>query len=196
MIKIIKTDIGNRSILLEVANLTEDQMFEVDNFLCKGDSDSYDCGPYVMVCCGEFVTFDEMLELVQDLQKKYVGADIYVKSHNINSSADGKTVNTTTYMSEVEVPLCEAAQGYFYYRPTAKFSACVWTEPANGGTRFKMDSVDDYGWISRSGKFLEPEEMKQIMLGYLEQLPETGASEENWKAYFCDKLGYDFDTLC
>lgn len=59
-----------------------------------------------------------------------------------------------------------------------------------------MDSVDDYGWISRSGKFLEHEEMKQIMLGYLEQLPETGASEENWKAYFCDKLGYDFDTLC
>lgn len=38
MIKIIKTDIGNRSILLEVANLTEDQMLEVNNFLCKGDS--------------------------------------------------------------------------------------------------------------------------------------------------------------
>lgn len=35
MIKIIKTDIGNRSILLEVANLTEDQMLEVDNFLLR-----------------------------------------------------------------------------------------------------------------------------------------------------------------
>jgi hypothetical protein len=59
-----------------------------------------------------------------------------------------------------------------------------------------MDSIDDYGWQSWTEKFLEPEEMKQIMLGYLEQLPETGASEENWKAYFCDKLGYGFDTLC
>ena len=195
MIKIIKTDIGNRSILLEVANLTEDQMLEVDNFLCKGDSDAYVCGPYVVVCCGEFVTFDEMLELVQDLQKKYVGADIYVKSHNINSSADGKTVNTTTYMSTVEVPLCEDAQIYFYERPTAKFNANVWTDPTYGGTHFTMDSIDDYGWGSGTDNFLEPEEIKQIMLGYLEQLPETGASEENRKAYFCDKLGYDFDTL-
>lgn len=196
MIKIIKTDRGNGSILLEVANLTEDQILEVNNFLCKGDSDSYDCGPYVMVCCGEFVSFDEMLELVQDLQKKYVGADIYVKSHNINSSADGKTVNTITYMSTVEVPLCEDAQTYFYERPTAKFNANVWTDPTYGGTQFTMDSIDDYGWSSGTDNLLEPEELKQIMLGYLEQLPETGASEENWKAYFCDKLGYDFDTLC
>lgn len=196
MIKIIKTDIGNRSILLEVANLTEDQMFEVNNFLCKGDSDSYDCGPYVMVCCGEFVTFDEMLELVQDLQKKYVGADIYVKSHNINSSADGKTVTTTTYMSDVEVPLCEDDQVYFYDRPTAKFHASIFTDPVVGGTSFTMDSIDDYGWSSHSDKILDPEKVKALMIGYLDQIPETGASEENWKAYFCDKLGYDFDTLC
>ena len=93
MIKILKTDRGNRSILLEISNLTAEQHFEVGDALCRGDSDSYDCGPFTMVCCGEFVTFDEMLELVQDLQKKYVGADIYVKSHNINSSADSKTVN-------------------------------------------------------------------------------------------------------
>lgn len=196
MIKIVKTDRGNRSILLEIINLTAEQRFEVDNALCKGDSDSYDCGPLTMVCCGEFADFDDMVEAVEALQKKYACADIYVKSHNINSSADGKTVNTTTYMSEVEVPLCEVAQGYFYDRPTAKFSAYVWTEPVNGGTRFKMDSVDDYAWISRSGKFLEPEEMKQVMIDYINQVPADGASEENWKSFFCDKMGFEFDTLC
>lgn len=195
MIKIVKTDRGNRSILLEITNLTAEQRFEVDNALCKGDSDSYDCGPFTMVCCGEFVDFDDMVDAVEALQQKFVRANIYVKSHNINSSADGKTVTTTTYMSDVEVPLCEDDQVYFYDRPTAKFHASIFTDPVVGGTSFTMDSIDDYGWSSHSDKILDPEKVKALMIGYLDQIPETGASEENWKDYFCETLGFTFEVI-
>ena len=189
MIKIIKTDLGNRSILLEVANLTSKQCLEVFNLLGTDNSESYACGPYVMVRCGMYVNFDKMLELVGDLQKKFVCVDITY------SVKDNEGVSTTTTFSEVEVPLCEDAQDCFYERPTAKFNADIWTDPTYGGTQFTMDSIDDYGWSASVDKFLEPEEVKQIMLGYLEQLPAEGASEENWKAYFCDRHGFEFDTL-
>ena len=189
MIKILKTDRGNRSILLEISNLTAEQHFEVGDALCRGDSDSYDCGPYVMVCCGEFVTFDDMVEHLESLQKKYACADIFVKEVR-----DNEGVSTTTEFSEVDVALCEFAQDCFYDRPTAKFSADIWTDPTYGGTGFHMESIDDYGWSASTEKFLDVEEVKKIMLGYINQLPEDGASEENWKAYFGAIPG--FETMC
>lgn len=189
MIKIIKTDLGNRSILLEVANLSAKQCLEVFNFLCNGDNDIYECGHYIMVRCGMYVNFDEMLEVIESLQKKFACVDITY------SVKDNEGVSTTTTFSEVVVSLCEEAQDCFYERPTAKFDADIWTDPTYGGTQFKMSSIDDYGWSASKDEFLEPEEVKQIMLGYLEQLPAEGASEENWKAYFCDRHGFEFDTL-
>lgn len=187
MINIVKTDRGNRSILLKITNLTAEQRFKVDNVLCKGDSDSYDCGPFTMVCCGEFVDFDNMVNAVKALQQKFVCANI---SYETTPVGDGVA---SIRFTEVEVPLCEDDQVYFYDRPTAKFRASIFTEPVVGGTSFTMDSIDDYGWVSHSDKILEPENVKALMIGYLDQIPETGASVENWKSYFCDKLGCDFD---
>ena len=121
--------------------------------------------------------------------------NISIKERRKNTTEAGVMVSTTTEFSEVDVQLCKDEQMYFYNRPTGAFTAFVWTDPTYGGTSFTMDSIDDYGWHSWTEKFLDPEEVKQIMFGYLEQLPETGASEENWKAFFCDNLGFDFDTL-
>jgi len=197
MIKIIKTDGGNRSILLEITNLTKEQLLEVTKELYKNGGSTCSCGQYAMVCFGKSSrNYDNMVELMEDLQKKYVGADIFIKEQRENATKEGVVVSTTTEFSKVDVPLCEVAQMYFYDRPTAPFTASIWTDPTYGGTSFKMDSIDDYGWISRTDKFLEPEEVKKIMLGYIAQIPEDGASEENWKAYFCDRYGFDFDTLC
>lgn len=189
MIKIVKTDRGNRSILLEISNLTAEQHFEVGNALCRGDSDSYDCGPFTMVCCGEFVDFDDMVNAVEALQKKFVRADI---SYETKYDKDGVADISFT---EVEVPLCEDDQVYFYDRPTARFHASIFTEPVVGGTSFTMDSIDDYGWASHSDKILDPEKVKALMIGYLDQIPETGASEENWKDYFCETLGFTFEVI-
>lgn len=189
MIKIVKTDRGNRSILLEISNLTAEQHFEVGNALCRGDSDSYDCGPFTMVCCGEFVDFDDMVDAVEALQKKFVRADI---SYETKPVGDGVA---TIRFTDVEVPLCEDDQVYFYDRPTAKFHASIFTEPVVGGTSFTMDSIDDYGWSSHSDKILDPEKVKALMIGYLDQIPETGASEENWKDYFCETLGFTFEVI-
>lgn len=190
MIKFVKTDRGNRTILLEITNLTTAQRFEVDNALCQGDSDSYDCGPLTMVCCGEFVKFDDMVVAVEALQKKFACVDITY------SVKDNEGVSTTTTFSEVEVPLCEEAQICFYQRPTARFNADIWTDPTYGGTQFTMDSIDDYGWSASTDKLLDPEVVKQAMIDYINQVPADGASEENWKSFFCDKMGLEFDTLC
>lgn len=191
MIKIIKTDRGNSSILLEITNLTKEQLLEVNKELYKNGGSTCSCGQYAMVCFGKSSrNYDNMVELIEDLQKKYVGADITY------SVEDNEGVSTTTTFPEVEVPLCEDAQDCFYQCPTAKFNADIWTDPTYGGTQFTMDSIDDYGWSASIDKFLEPEEVKKIMLGYIEQIPAEGASEENWKAYFCDRWGFDFDTLC
>ena len=197
MINVIKEDGGNRSILLEITNLTQEQLAEVTKELYKNGGSTCSCGQYIMVCFGKSrANYEKMVELVEDIKKKYVSADIFIKEKRDNARDDGVVVSTTTEFSTVEVPLCEDAQMYFYDRPTARFTAKIWTDPTYGSTGFTMDSIDDYGWSASTKEFLDPEKVKKIMLGYIEQLPDTGASEENWKAYFCDKLGFDFDTLC
>ena len=165
MIKIVKTDRGNRSILLKIINLTAEQRFEVDNALCKGGSDFYDCGPFTMVCCGEFVDFDNMVIAVKALHQKFVRDNISYETTPLGDGVD------SIRFTEVEVPLCEDAQVYFYDRPTAKFKASIFTEPVAGGTSFTMDSIDDYGWSSHSDKILDPEKVKALMIGYLDQIP-------------------------
>lgn len=197
MIKVIKEDGGNRSILLEITNLTKEQLLEVTKELYKNGGSTCSCGQYTMVCFGKSSrNYDNTVELIEDIKKKYVGADIFIKEQRENATKEGVVVSTTVEFSEVDVPLCEMAQMYFYDRPTASFTASIWTDPTYGGTNFKMNSTDDYGWISHTDKFLDPEYVKKMMLSYIAQLPEEGASEENWKAYFCDKWGFDFDTLC
>ena len=186
MINIVKTDRGNRSILLKIFSLTAEQRFEVDNVLCNGDSDSYDCGPFTMVCCGEFVDFDNMVIAVKALQQKFVRANISYETTPLRDGVD------SIRFTEVEVPLCKDDQVYCYDCPNGKFRAAIFTEPVVGGTSFMMGSIDDYWWVSYSDKILDPEKVKALMIGYLDQIHETGASEENWKAYFCDKLGCDF----
>lgn len=120
---------------------------------------------------------------------------IYIKEQRENATKEGVVVSTTIEFSEVDVPLCKDAQLSFYNRPTGTFTASIWTDPTYGGTSIKMKSIDDYGWVSRTSKFIDPESVKKIMLAYLEQITEAGASKENWKAYFCNKLGFGFDTL-
>lgn len=189
MIKIVKTDRGNRSILLKIFNLTAEQRFEVDNVLCKGGSDSYDCGLFTMVCCGEFVYFDNMVNAVKSLQQKFVRANI-----SYETTAPGDDVASIRF-TEVEVPLCKDDQVYCYDCPNGKFRAVIFTEPVVGGTNFIMGSIDDYVWSSHSDKILDPEKVKALMIGYLDQIPETGASEENWKDYFCETLGFTFEVI-
>lgn len=195
MIKKIKQDKGNMSVLLEVKNLTNDERIGLSRILNGVTHTEYSCGQYLMVVCGEGLRkYDELLELVDTACKRYVGTVVTVDKVFEGKLSDG-IATTQIKFSEVEVPLCEESQGYFYDRPTAKFGANVWTD-THGGTSFFMDSVDDYGWCSRTKEKLESSKVKEIMVGYIEQLPEGGASEENWKEYFCGKLGFDFDTLC
>lgn len=197
MIKKIKQDKGNMSVLLEVKNLTNDERLGLSRILNGVTHTEYSCGQYLMVVCGEGIRkYDELLELVDTACKRYVGTVVTVDKVVDNMYPNGMYANTKITFSEVEVPICEEAQDYFYDRPTAKFGASVWTEPKYGGTSFFMDSVDDYGWRSHTEEKLESSKVKEIMVGYIEQLPEGGASEENWKEYFCGKLGFDFDTLC
>ena len=122
-------------------------------------------------------------------------AGVSIKEQRNLATKEGVVVSSTTEFTEVDVLLCTDAQLSFYNQPTGTFTASVWTDPTYGGTFFKMKSIDDYGWRSRTNKFIESESVKKIMLGYITQIPEDGASTENWKAYFCDKLGFDFDTL-
>lgn len=195
MIKKIKQDKGNMSVLLEVKNLTNDERIGLSRILNGVTHTEYSCGQYLMVVCGEGLRkYDELLGLVDIACKRYVGTVVTVDKVVEGKLPDG-IASTQIKFSEVEVPLCEEAQGYFYDRPTAKFDASVWTDK-DGGTSFFMDSVDDYGWCSRTKEKLDDSKVKEIMVGYIEQLPEGGASEENWKEYFCGKLGFDFGTLC
>jgi len=198
MIKKLKQDKGNLSVLLEVKNLTDDEHIGLSRILNGVTHTEVACGQYLMVVCSEGVRkYDELLELVDIACQRYVGTVVTVNEAVDNMYPNGMYANTKIKFSEVEVPLCEEAQYYFYDRPTAKFGASVWTEPKHGGTSFCMDSVDDYGWVSRTKETLETSKVKEIMVGYIEQLPDGGASEENWKEYFCGKLGFDFfDTLC
>lgn len=196
MIKKIKQDKGNMSVLLEVKNLTNDERIGLSRILNGVTHTEYSCGQYLMVvCCEGLRKYEELLGLVDIACKRYIGTVVTVDKVVEGKLPDG-IASTQIKFSEVEVPLCEEAQGYFYDRPTAKFGANVWTEPTHGGTSFFMDSVDDYFWCSRTKEKLEDSKVKEIMVGYIEQLPEGGASEENWKEYFCGKLGFDFDTLC
>lgn len=197
MIKKLKQDKGNLSVLLEVTNLTNDEHIGLSRILNGVTHTESACGQYLMVVCGEGLwKYDELLELVDIACKRYIGTVVTVDKVVEHRYPDGRLASTQTKFSEVEVPLCEEAQDYFYDRPTAKFGANVWKEPTHGGTSFFMDSVDDYGWCSRTEEKLESSKVKEIMVGYIEQLPECGASEENWKEYFCGKLGFDFDSLC
>ena len=197
MIKKLKQDRGNLSVLLEVKNLTSDERIGLCRILNGVTHTECACGQYLMVVCDEGVRkYDELLGLVDIACKRYVGTVVTVNKVVEERFPNGQIASTNIKYSEVEVPLCEEAQGYFYDRPTAQFGANVWTDPQHGGTSFFMDSVDDYGWCSSTDKMLEASRVKEIMVGYIEQLPEDGASEENWKAYFCGKLGFDFDTLC
>ncbi len=192
MIKKLKQDKGNLSVLLEVTNLTDDERIGLSRILNGVTHTEASCGKYLMLVCGEGLgKYEELLGLVDIACKRYIGTVVTVNKV-VDSHLEGMAPSTNIKFSEVEVPLCESAQDYFYDRPTAKFGANVWTEPTHGGTSFFMDSVDDYYWCSRTKEILEDSKVKEIMVGYIEQLPEGGASEENWKEYFCGKLGFDF----
>lgn len=193
MIKKLKQDKGNLSVLLAVKNLTDDEKVGLSRILNGVTHTEVSCGQYLMVVCNEGVgKYEELLGLVDIACKRYIGTLVTVNKVVENKYPDGTLASINIKFSEVEVPLCEEAQECFYDRPTARFGANVWTKPQHGGTSFFMDSVDDYYWCSRTKEILDEAKVKEIMVGYIEQLPEDGASEENWKEYFCGKLGFNF----
>jgi len=177
MIKLITGDSGEGTFLIEVANFTKQQDNEIMTKMSteiRGGVNAIECGKFRMVQCRLKDEYDTAIDLIDHLQVEYVHADVYVKESN----------ESVTMMSSVDVPLCEDARIDFYDRPVGRFFGKVWTEPRYAGTFFHMDSVDDFFWTASTKKLLSVDEIKELMVEYLKQVPETGASEENWKEFF------------
>ena len=141
----------------------------------------------------------DVINKLEEIKKNVTNIFFKESKENRNNIVFSKIVS-----SDVDVPLAKSEQINFDYPPALFiFNACICTDPKYGGTQFSAynkesayDEEGGYGWISGTEKFLKPEEVKQIMIGYIEQIPEEGASEENWVSYFCDKYGFDFFTTC
>ena len=73
MITLIAESRRDLSFLLKLSHVTPEQKFDIDSAICaEGDSDSYDCGDYLMVIPNtDYTTFDNMSEVIRGLMEKY-----------------------------------------------------------------------------------------------------------------------------
>lgn len=73
MISIIKESRQDFSFLLKLHHLSPEQKSDIASAICaEGDSDSYDCGDYLLVIPNDdFTTFDKMSKVIRSLMDKY-----------------------------------------------------------------------------------------------------------------------------
>ena len=73
MISIIKESRQDFSFLLKLHHLSPEQKSDIESAICaEGDSDSYDCGDYLLVIPNDdFTTFDKMSAVIRSLMEKY-----------------------------------------------------------------------------------------------------------------------------
>ena len=73
MISIIKESRQDFSFLLKLHHLSPEQKLDIESAICaEGDSDSYDCGDYLLVIPNtDFTTFDKMSGVIRSLMDKY-----------------------------------------------------------------------------------------------------------------------------
>ena len=73
MISIIKESPQDYSFLLKLHHLSPEQKLDIDSAICaEGDSDSYDCGDYLLVIPNtDFTTFAKMSDVIHGLMDKY-----------------------------------------------------------------------------------------------------------------------------
>lgn len=73
MISIIKESRQDFSFLLKLHHLSPEQKSDIESAICaEGDSDSYDCGDYLLVIPNDdFTTFDKMSKVIRSLMDKY-----------------------------------------------------------------------------------------------------------------------------
>lgn len=73
MISIIKEDREQNSFLLELVNLSMDQLRKVYSaIVAEGDSEAYMCGDYWMVIPNDdYTTWDNMSDVIHDLMDEY-----------------------------------------------------------------------------------------------------------------------------
>lgn len=70
-LQLVADDRKNRTILLRVTKLNPQQENELSETLLKGDSTLSTCGSFWFVEIGEYITFDEFIENVRELERKY-----------------------------------------------------------------------------------------------------------------------------
>lgn len=73
MISIIEEDRVNNSFLLQVVNLSLDQLRKVYSAIkAEGDSEAYECGDYWMVVVNDdYTTWDQMSVVIHGLMDEY-----------------------------------------------------------------------------------------------------------------------------
>lgn len=73
MISIIKESRQDFSFLLKLHHLSPEQKSDIESAIrAEGDSDSYDCGDYLLVIPNDdFTTFDKMSKVIRSLMDKY-----------------------------------------------------------------------------------------------------------------------------
>lgn len=96
------------------------------------------------------------------------------------------------------IPLAPKEQGCFYGRPTADIHIHARTEPKGKDsynyTKVIVNSIDDFEW----GAWIEAvpftgQELWSMQKDYIEQLPKTGATEENFRDFFASRGFTSFD---
>jgi len=70
-LQLIATDRQSRTILLQVLKFNPQQESELSETLLKGDSNLHTCGAFWFVEVGEYITFDEFIWHVRELESKY-----------------------------------------------------------------------------------------------------------------------------
>lgn len=85
-LQLVAADRQNRTILLRVLKFTPQQESELSDTLLKGDSSLHTCGAFWFVDLGEYITFDEFIWQVRELESKY--GKITVPLLSLNSSPD------------------------------------------------------------------------------------------------------------
>lgn len=104
-------------------------------------------------------------------------------------SFNGCGISANTYQDIV--PLAEKERGFFYGAETARIhihAQSEWDEHGFNYTKVVMESCDDTMWEGEcAGTPFSMVEMRQMQQEYLEQIPDTGATEGNFRNFFTMK---------
>lgn len=110
-------------------------------------------------------------------------------------SFNGCGISANTYQDIV--PLAEKERGFFYGAETARIhihAQSEWDEHGFNYTKVVMESCDDTMWEGEcAGTPFSMVEMRQMQQEYLEQIPENGATESNFRSFFTRKGFTQFD---